>query len=102
MDTGAKCSDATYNGAPLEWRTLGVADPGSGGPWEWRTLGVAGRHPLLHVHCQNTRTLKSPGSPLQHFSVTFGTFLKFFFFFFSSFFSSVGCADDEALTRLFL
>src|SRR6218665_1494419 len=27
---------------------------------------------LAYVHCQNTRTLKSPGSPLQHFSITFG------------------------------
>jgi len=35
-----KCSDTEYNGSPWEWRTLGVADPGSGGPWEWRTLGV--------------------------------------------------------------
>jgi len=46
MDTGAKCLDAAYNGAPWEWQTLGVADPGSSGPWEWRTLGVAGRHPF--------------------------------------------------------
>jgi len=64
MDRGAKCSDAAYNGAPWEWRTLGVADPGSGwvsqfdeGLWpQWpspstescfwhiTTLGVAGRH----------------------------------------------------------
>ena len=35
-----KCSDTIYNGSPWEWRTLGVADPGSGGPWEWWTLGV--------------------------------------------------------------
>ena len=36
-----KCSDTKYNGSPWEWRTLGVAVPGSGGPWKWRPLGVA-------------------------------------------------------------
>ena len=42
MDSGSKCSDSEYYGAPSwEWQPLGVADPGSGGPWEWRTLGVA-------------------------------------------------------------
>ena len=35
-----KCSDTEYNDSPWEWRTLGVADPGSGGPCEWRTLAV--------------------------------------------------------------
>jgi len=44
---GAKCSDTEYNGTPWEWRTLGMADPGSGGPYEWWILGMAGRHPSL-------------------------------------------------------
>ena len=35
-----KCSDTVYNGSHWEWRTFGVADPGSSGPWEWRPLGV--------------------------------------------------------------
>ena len=42
MDTEeGKYLDTEYNGRPWEWRTLGVADPGSGEPWKWRTLGVA-------------------------------------------------------------
>src|SRR6218665_1844691 len=35
-----KWSDTEYSGSPWEWRTLGVADPGSDGPWEWRTMRV--------------------------------------------------------------
>ena len=34
------------NGGPLEWRTLGMADPLNGGPSEWRTLGMADRNRL--------------------------------------------------------
>jgi len=48
MDTGeGKCLDTEYNGGPWEWRTLGVANPGSDVSWEWWTLWVGSRHRFL-------------------------------------------------------
>ena len=49
-----ECSDAEYNVAPCEWRTLGVADPGSGRSWEWWTLGVADPGIKLDRYIGNT------------------------------------------------
>src|SRR6218665_2055820 len=48
MDTGSEMFGCAYNGAPWEWRTLGVANPGSGGPWEWRAVTTY-IHTYMHV-----------------------------------------------------